>query len=315
MSLKRALRWASWALQAIPFFLMMGLFKVIGVDAASALGGWMARSLGPLLGPHRTARRNIARALPEMSPEMREATLRAMWSNLGRVFGEYPHFRNYTAYPNARIEVSGTGHVEAALKAGKGAILVSGHFANWELMALTAYRAGFDGAEVYRPINNPIVNAWIVRQRRSYAYPLQVSKTGEGARQLLKTLKAGKSLAMLADQKHREGVAVPFFGKDAMTVPGPAVFAMRTGAALVPVTMERTTGARFRMAFHPQIEIARTGDATADVKAGLLKINQWLEGVVRARPAMWLWAHDRWDDRPRKNRKPVRQEGIGGAAS
>jgi len=238
-----------------------------------------------------------------------------MWSNLGRVFGEYPHFRSFTAYPNARIEVSGTEHVTAALKSGKGAILVSGHFANWELMALTAYRAGFDGAEVYRPINNPIVNAWIVRQRRLHAYPLQVSKTGEGARQLLKTLKANRSLAMLADQKHREGIAVPFFGRDAMTVPGPAVLSMRTGAALVPVTMERTKGARFRMVFHPQIEIARTGDTAADARAGLLKINQWLESVVRAQPAMWLWAHDRWDDRPRKNRKPVRQEGIGGAAS
>jgi len=304
--LGRALRWPSWLIEAAPFFLMMGLFRVIGVDAASAAGGWLARTLGPLTGPHRTARRNLARALPDMPEGDAQAILRGMWDNLGRVFGEYPHFRRFVAFPNPRIETTGAGHVQAALARGKGAILVSGHFANWELMALNAYRAGFDGAEVYRPINNPLVNAWIVRQRRRFAYPLQVSKTGDGARTLLKALKAGKSLAMLADQKHREGMAVPFFGRDAMTVPGPAVLAMRTGAALVPVTMVRTGGARFRMTFWPEMTVARTGDTAADVKAGLLTINTWLEDAVRANPAMWLWAHDRWDDRPRKNRKPVR---------
>jgi KDO2-lipid IV(A) lauroyltransferase len=175
-------------------------------------------------------------------------------------------------------------------------------------MALNAYHAGFDGAEVYRPINNPFVNAWIVRQRRRFAYPLQVSKTGEGARTLLKTLKAGKSLAMLADQKHREGLAIPFFGRDAMTVPGPAVLSLRTGAALVPATMVRTGGARFHMSFWPELTISRTGDSTADISLRLTAINAWLEDAVRANPSMWLWAHDRWDDRPRKNRKPVRPE-------
>lgn len=295
--MKQALRWPLWLIEAVPFFFVMGVFKLMGVDAASATGGWLARKLAPLSPAHRTAKRNIERAMPELTPDARAAILDAMWDNLGRVFGEYPHFRAFATYPNARIAVHGAENAQAALARGKGAILVSGHLANWELMALTAYRAGMDGAEVYRPVNNPLIDWWIVKQRRTYAYPVQISKTGDGARDMLRTLKAGKSIALLSDQKHREGRAVPFFGRDAMTVTGPAVLSLRTGAALVPVSMTRTRGARFAMTFHPAMEVPLSGSKGADSDAILRAINQRLEDIVRADPAMWLWAHDRWMDR------------------
>jgi KDO2-lipid IV(A) lauroyltransferase len=312
---RSALRWPLWLIEAAPFFLLMGIFRLIGVDAASATGGFLARNLAPLSPAHGTARRNMARAMPNLSEAEVAKALNGMWDNLGRTFGEYPHFRRFTGFPNPRVEVLHADRAFAARDTGKGIVFVSGHFANWELMALTAFQAGFEGAEVYRPINNPIVNAWIVGQRRRYVTPVQVSKTGEGARTLLRVLKTGKMLAMLVDQKHREGVPVPFFGRDAMTVPGPAVLALRTSSTVLPVRMERTNGARFRMVVDPAIEMPRSGDTATDVMAGLNAINRWLEDAIRANPSMWLWAHDRWDDRPRKNRKPVRQEGMGGAAS
>ena len=177
---------------------------------------------------------------------------------------------------------------------GKGGIALSGHCANWELMALAAWQAGIDGAEVYRPVNNPIVNWWIMRQRTRYAYPTQISKTGDNTRELLRTLKDGKVLAMLTDQKHSEGMPVPFFGRDAWTAAGPAVLGLRTGAALVPIRMVRTGGAHFRMTFYPPLQIERSGDKDADIRATMLAINKALEDAVREHPEQWLWAHNRW---------------------
>lgn len=295
--LKRALRWAQWLVEAIPFFALMGVFRIIGVDAASATGGWLARHLAPIAPAHRTARRNIQRALPHLTPDQVEATLSGMWDNLGRTFGEYPHFRSFAGFSNPRIEMVGLEAARAVVAEGKGAITLAGHFANWELMAVAAAQAGMQGCEVYRAINNPLINAWIVRQRRRYAFPLQVPKTMEGTRDLLRVLKAGQVVAMLADQKFMDGVPVPFFGRDAMTAMGPAVLGLRTGAALVPVRMERLTGARFRMTLLPPLTVTRSGDKDADIVNLLTTINAFLEEAVRARPEQWLWAHNRWGDR------------------
>ncbi len=294
--LKKALRWPLWALEALPFFLLMAIFRVIGVDAASSLGGWLARKLAPLSPAHKTARRNMRRALAHFSTQEIETTLDAMWDNLGRTFAEYPHFRRFTGPNNPRIQIEGIEHAHAALARGQGAIATSGHFANWELMALGAYNAGFDGCEIYRIVNNPFVNFWIVRQRRRHAYPLQVPKSRDGTRDLIRTLKDGKVIAMLADQKYREGLPIPFFNRDAMTATGPAVLSLRTGAAIAPVTMVRLKGARFRLTFHPEITYERTGDKNADVTEILTRINRFLEDAVRAQPAQWLWAHNRWWD-------------------
>jgi KDO2-lipid IV(A) lauroyltransferase len=127
---------------------------------------------------------------------------------------------------------------------------------------------------------------------------LQISKLdGLGARDMLRTLKSGGTIAMLTDQKHREGMAIPFFGRDAMTVTGPAVLSLRTGAALTPVTMVRTKGARFAMAFHAPLQVARVGEKEADIRAILVAISKALEEAIRAHPEQWLWAHNRWMDK------------------
>jgi KDO2-lipid IV(A) lauroyltransferase len=299
--LKRALRWAQWLVEAIPFFLAMAVFRVIGVDAASAAGGWLARHLAPIAPAHRTARRNIQRALPHLTPEQVEATLSGMWDNLGRTFGEYPHFGRFAGFPNPRIEMVGLEAARVVVAEGKGAITLAGHFANWELMAVAAAQSGMQGCEVYRAINNPLINAWIVRQRRRFAFPLQVPKTAEGTRAMLRALKAGQVVAMLADQKFMDGMPVPFFGRDAMTAMGPAVLSLRTGAAIVPVTMVRLDGARFRMTLLEPMKIATSGNRDQDVLATLTAINAFLEEAVTAQPEQWLWAHNRWGD-PRSAR-------------
>lgn len=290
----KPLRWPLWCLEALPFFAVMGLFRLLGLDTASRFGGWLARRLAPVAPAHRTARRNLEAAFPEKDKAAIDAILEGMWDNLGRTFAEYAHFRRFTGYPNDRVEIVNIEIARDAVAKGQGAIALSGHCANWELMALAAWQAGFDGAEVYRPINNPLVNRWIMRQRKRFAYPTQISKNGDNVRELLRTLKDGKVLAMLTDQKHSEGLPVPFFGRDAWTATGPAVLGLRTGAALVPVRMARLKGARFRMTFSPPLEVARSGDKDTDIRTAMIAINASLEDAVRENPEQWLWAHNRW---------------------
>jgi len=286
-------------IEAIPFFGMMALFRLLGVDRAAGLGAWLGRNLGPLTPVHRVGRANLQAALGPMPEAEARRILLAMWDNLGRTFGEYPHLSRFVPLPHERCEVIGIEHAHEALAAGKGAILVSGHFSNWELMAQGVHQAGLTGAAVYRMVNNPLVDAWILKQRKVNGFPLLVPKSRDGTRDLIRTLKDGQTVAMLVDQKYHEGFAIPFFGRNAMTAAGPAVLALRMGSPIVPVSIERKREgergvSRFRLVFHKALEVARTGDKDSDIKAVLLAINGFLEETVRARPHEWLWLHKRW---------------------
>ncbi|HWE05241.1 MAG TPA: lysophospholipid acyltransferase family protein, partial [Rhizomicrobium sp.] len=235
-----------------------------------------------------------------------EDVIRRMWDNLGRTISEYAHLEKLSMKgARPRIEVTGLEHVESAVASGKGIIFISAHFANWEVMPFAAVQHGLDGAEVYRPVNNPIVDRWMVRQRQTNGPTEQIAKGAYGTRRLFTLLRAGKAIFMLVDQKTNEGVAAPFFGRDAMTTPAPAALALKLGAVLLPVSNERLKGAHFRMTVHPAIAYEPSDDHARDVLALTTRINEKIEAIVRRNSAQWLWIHRRWPkpgDMPRSRR-------------
>lgn len=279
--------------------LAYGLFALLGalpVGMSSGLGGLVARTIGPLTAVHRRAAHNLARALPEISADEQRRTLRAMWDNLGRVAAEYPHLRRFEPYrAGARVEVIGVENLDEAKADGKAGIFFSGHVGNWEVAALAVTRRGIPVALIYRAPNNPMVDRLIWRCRGPVA-DFRVPKGQSGARDLLRWLKEGGHLAMLVDQKMNDGIAVPFFGRDAMTAPALAELALKYDLPAYPVRVERLGGARFRITVFPKLSFERTGDKDADVKAAMTQVNQVLEGWIRDRPAEWLWLHKRWPD-------------------
>ena len=117
-----------------------------------------------------------------------------------------------------------------------------------------------------------------------------------GARKAIAVLRAGRRLGMLVDQKANDGIAVPFFGRDAMTPPALAQFALRFGCTVTPVRMERLDGCRFRVTFYPALDLPASGDRHADLAEAMRRVNAMLEGWIRERPAQWLWLHRRWPD-------------------
>jgi KDO2-lipid IV(A) lauroyltransferase len=276
--------------------LMFRLFRALPLDAASALGGFLGRVIGPRLGASKRAVINLKRALPELDDAAIRRIVRSIWDNLGRVVAEYPHLREFRIYePGGRVETIGTELVDPLLAAGKRVIFVSAHFGNWEVATLAATQRGLDVAQIYRAANNPLVDRMIAECRSIVGSEL-IPKGAIAARRSIEALREGRHLAVLVDQKMNDGIPVPFFGRDAWTAPAIAQLALRFDCAIVPARVDRLEGANFRLTVFPPIEIERSGDRHADTRAIMAKVNQVLEGWIRERPELWFWLHRRWPD-------------------
>lgn len=276
--------------------LMFGFFSLLPLDTASWLGGWLGRLVGPRLGVTKRAAINLRRALPHLGAAAARRVMRDMWDNLGRVIAEYPHLDEFKVYAgDGRIEFVGDDILDPVLAAGKSAIFISAHYGNWEIATMAATQRGLDVAEIYRAANNPWIDALIASYRDSVGSEL-IPKGTIAARRSIVALRDGRHLAMLVDQKMNDGIAVPFFGRDAMTAPAVAQLALRFDCAIMPARVERVKGARFRIVMSPPIAVTRTGDRQADTAAIMEAVNAEIESWVRARPEMWLWLHRRWPD-------------------
>jgi KDO2-lipid IV(A) lauroyltransferase len=218
-----------------------------------------------------------------------------MWDNLGRVAAEYAHLETL-ANDRARVEIIDPEGIAAALRDdGVGCLAVSAHFGNWELGPLPGNRAGLNPVNFYRAPNNPLVSALVQRLRLRLSPGGFLPKSTEGARQAQAMLKAGAHIGMLVDQKQNEGIAVLFFGRDAMTTPAAAAFAQRMRVPIVASKVERLRGAHFRITVC-RVEQADTGDRKADVAETTRRINALFEAWIRERPDLWFWVHRRWPD-------------------
>jgi Kdo2-lipid IVA lauroyltransferase/acyltransferase len=273
--------------------LLFGGFKLLSIDRASALGGAIARTIGPRLGVSKRARINLRRALPALTDDEIAAIIRGMWDNLGRVVAEYPHLRGVHAFgPESRVEIVGVEHIDRSIAAGRQFILVAGHLGNWEVAPLSAGQYGLKVAFVYRAANNPLVEHMMSAMRAEWA---EFTPKGPiASRRVVGALREKMHLGMLVDQKMNDGIAVPFFGRDAMTAPAVARLALRYDLDVIPVRSERLQGAHFRLTVNPPIPHPNTGDRDADMLELMAAVNQTLEDWIRDRPDQWFWLHRRW---------------------
>jgi KDO2-lipid IV(A) lauroyltransferase len=285
---------AGYLIQAVLLGAFLAVCRVLPVDWASGLGGWIGRTIGPRMGQTRKAERNLSRAFPQNSTADNRRILSGMWDNLGRVIAEYPHLPRICAkLEGGRVEIIGIETIRALATDGKPGILFGAHLANWEVQPYLARHTGLALGLIYRAPNNEWVDRLLRRLRDA---PMLFRKGEEGARALYGLLRKGGHAAMLVDQKMNDGIPVPFFGRDAMTAPAIAQFGLRLGCVLVPVRTERVRGARFRVTVYPPLALESTGDRAADERAVMVRINAIIEEWVRARPEQWMWLHRRWPD-------------------
>lgn len=282
-----------WRLEAAAYDLLGLMFRAMPLESASWFGAAALRLLGPLTGAHKTAERNIRIAFPDLDAEARRRLLAAQWDNLGRLTAEFQLMDKLTP-ASGRIEIVGGERLRAVARSGRTAVLVSGHFSNWEVMAAVIVHLGVRCQVTYRAANNPYIDRRIIETRKRYGVTLMAPKGGDGSREVLAAMAEGEAVALLNDQKFNQGVKAPFFGAPATTAPGPTRLALKFGCPMIPMSVERLQGARFRVTIWDSIAPDKTGDRAADIEQGVRNVNAFIEARVRERPDQWFWTHKRW---------------------
>jgi Lauroyl/myristoyl acyltransferase len=282
-----------WRVEAVAFWLLFRFLRLLGVEGASGFGGWLLRWLGPMTSTHRTVMRNLKLCFPELSLSERQQLAVAQWEQTGRTFAEMAVMDQLTP-GHGRVEILGGERFRQVRDSGNPVVFVSGHLANFEIMASVILAEGIPCQVTYRPANNPYVEAQMRRYRAAYGVKLFAPKGGDGARELLAGLKRGESVALLNDQKFSEGPEVQFFGHPVNAAPGPTRLAQRFGTVLQPLSVVRLPNVRFQVTAHEPILLPDTGDRHADIHAGVQAITSFIEDRVRERPVDWFWVHKRF---------------------
>jgi len=272
------------------------IFKIIGLNNASALGGILAKFIGPLFRSKKIIKENIKTGLGAIDKKKESEIINAMWSNIGRTFAEYLFLKEFkfdrTNFDHMKI--NGVKHLEEIKKKNEAVIFYSAHLANFELMAMELDKFGIKCAAIYRPLNNYFLNPIMEYLRMKYICPNQIPKGRMGMREIISKVKDGYSIALMVDQRVSEGPRTLFFNRSAHTTTIPAQLALKYDCRLVPISLKRKEGPTFEMTIHEPYKIEKTGNDEEDTKNITIKINQLIEKMILNNPKQWIWTHNRW---------------------
>ncbi len=265
-------------------------FKVLGYKISSNLGFVIGKLFGPIFRSKKLIIENLKKSNISLKQNYNHLAGNVL-GNYGRMFSEYPYLKNFrNGKLNKFIEVEGKIHLENIRKEKKRVVFVSGHFNNFELMAMQIEKAGIELSAIYRPLNNIFLNKIMEKIRTKYICKNQIKKGRIGTREIIKRLKEGCSIALMIDQRVREGSKVKFFGDLATTTTIPAQLIKKYKCELVPIYIERKKKHYFKMHIAKPIKVS-TKKTTEDIT---LFLNTILEKMILKNPDQWIWTHDRW---------------------
>ena len=284
-----------WRVEAFAYDVVCLFLKPFSFETISSFGGWLLRKIGPRSSKQKIVLKGLSLAFPDLGSDELKALSLKSWDNIGRTFAEFPIMDRITVFKkNSRVTVIGHETLQHFIKAKQGAVIVTGHFSNWEVMAAVLTQSGLPVRITYRKINNPYLDKRVRAQREAYGTKFLVQKsTHAGARVLLNALGKSESVAILNDQKFNEGIAIPFFGHDAMTATGATRLALKTGAPLIPISVTREK-AEFTVTIHDEIKLENSGDRESDIEKGVRQIVTFTEDWIKQNPDQWFWVHRRW---------------------
>jgi len=287
---------AKYFFEFISIISLFCIFKILGLRNASNLGSILGRFFGPFFRSKHITKQNIKTGLGNIDQKKEAEIIDSMWSNIGRTFAEYVFLKDFKLNKTSfdHIKINGTRHLDEIKKNNEPTIFYSGHFANFELMAMELDKFGIKCAAIYRPLNNFFLNPLMEYLRMKYICPNQIPKGRMGIREIIGKVKDGYSIALMVDQRVSEGPRTPFFNKLAHTTTVPAQLALKYNCKLVPISLERKEGPNFEMTIHEPYKIEKTGNDDEDTKNITIKINQIIEKMILQNPKQWIWSHNRW---------------------
>ena len=267
------------------------IFKFLGFKLASNLGSFIGGLLGPFFRSKKKIISNIKKALPEIGEKNIEIISKKMWKNYGRILSEYVFIKNFRNSKNEKIiSVEGQEILDKIKNTKEPVVFISGHFNNFELMAMQIEKSGINLAAIYRPLNNIFLNKIMERIRIKYICRKQIKKGSSGTRDLLKSFKKNYSIALMIDQRVSEGIRCEFFGQPALTTTIPAQLFKKFGCKIVPVYVERVNGIFFKIKVSEPINFSKE----SSIEEITLDLNKWLERMILINPGQWIWSHNRW---------------------
>lgn len=274
------------------FLLMVRILRMLDIDKSAYLCSRIARLIGPFLPVTNIARKNLKNVFGESINQ--DKIIDELWDNFGRFIGEFPFVRTMSEDEiDKRIEIIGLEHTQKLKDNNQPFLLFTGHLANWDFALRGIYKLYHQFGIIYRKANNPYIDK-IIRDFRSGHNLHLISKGPKGAKELIKSLKAGHAIAMLVDQKMNEGIDIPFFGRPAKTAHAIAKFALQFNYPILPCQIIRTHGSYFKAIIHHPLEIKVSGDNDVDCYNIMLKINHLLEEWIISNKSQWFWFHNRW---------------------
>ena len=266
------------------------IFRIIGYKASSKLGFIIGKYFGPIFRSKELIIKNLEKANIDKKNKF-ENIAKNVLGNYGRIFSEYVHLKNFkNENLNKYFSIEGLDYLKNIKKDGERVVFISGHFNNFELMAMQIEKAGVDCAAIYRPLNNPYLNSIMEKIRIRDICKNQIKKGRAGTRQIIRFMAKGTSIALMIDQRVREGEKINFFGNPATTTTIPAQLIKKYNCSVVPIYIERNKSHYFKMYVSKPIKI-NTSRSISEITKHL---NNILEKMILKNIDQWIWTHDRW---------------------
>jgi len=285
------MRIVKYFIQFLIISLSFLIFKILGLRCASYISGQIVSLVGPFFRSKNLIKLNILRALPNLKRNEMEHIIKKMWNNYGRILAEFIFIKDFRSskFTN-NIEIKGQEILDIIKKNNEPVIFVSGHFNNFELMAMQIEKSGIDLAVIYRPLNNKFLNFIMEKIRKKHICKNQIKKGISGTKQLLSFFKKKTSIALMIDQRVSQGVKSNFFGDEALTTTIPAQFVKKYKCKIVPIYIERIKGINFKLTI--QEPLIYSNNET--IESITLDLNLLLEKMILKNPDQWIWSHNRW---------------------
>ncbi len=279
-------------LQFICVIFFFVIFKILGLKLASIISSNIFILFGPIFRSNKIVFSNLKIAFPDIDKDQKKQLLKKMWFNYGKIFAEYmfiKDFRHNEKY-SAKISIENKDIIEKIKKDNEQVIFISGHFNNFELMAMQIEKLGIKLSALYRPLNNPYLNPIMEKIRKKYICKKQVKKGISGTKDLLLDFKDGSSIALMIDQRVSQGIRSNLFNKEALTTTIPAQFIKKFKIRIVPVHVERQRDNDFKIKFFEPVNFSNE----ESIKTITFKLNKILEEMIIKNPEQWIWTHNRW---------------------
>ncbi len=267
------------------------IFKILGPNLSSEISGKIFELIGPFFRSKLIIHSNIKRGIPDIDSKRLKNITSKMWNNYGRLFAEYMFIKDFRFGKLGRkIQIEGQEILDEIKKSKQQVIFVSGHFSNFELMAMYLEKTGIKLSAIYRPLNNIFLNGIMERIREKFICKYQIRKGIGGLKKLISLKKNNFSTALMIDQRVSEGILSNLFNQKALTTTIPAQLVKKFNIPVVPVYIQRIEGLNFKISMYEPINFSEE----ASIEDITFKLNEILEAMILKKPEQWIWSHNRW---------------------